>query len=86
MPKTRDKRMTTYLLVSSTYSCRLFSFSVPGLSTAKGLGLAFQANDPYAKEFSLAILNLHEKSFLEDLRRKWWETTNVCDEERETSE
>ena len=53
---------------------------------AKGMGFAFQANDPIMKEFSLAILNLHENGFLEGRRRAWWESTNMCPKEQETSE
>ena len=62
-----------------------FRFLVPGLSTAKGLGLAFQADDPDVTDFSLAILHLHENSFLENLKRKWWESSNGCPQEQETS-
>ncbi|KAL9962101.1 hypothetical protein ACROYT_G031173 [Oculina patagonica] len=58
--------------------------TVPGLTTAKGLGLAFQANDPHVDDFTLAILRLHENDFLNSLRRKWWETKNGCPKEQET--
>ena len=58
---------------------------MPGLSTAKGLALAFQANDPDVQDFSLAILNLHENSALEGLRRKWWESTNGCPQDPDSS-
>ncbi|KAJ7337789.1 hypothetical protein OS493_007946, partial [Desmophyllum pertusum] len=58
--------------------------SVPGLQAAKGLGLALHANDPHTNEFTLAILRLHENDFLASLKRKWWETTNKCPEEKET--
>ncbi|KAJ7337788.1 Bacterial extracellular solute-binding protein, 3 [Desmophyllum pertusum] len=57
---------------------------VPGLQAAKGLGLALQANDPHTNDFTLAILRLHENDFLASLKRKWWETTNKCPEEKET--
>ncbi|XP_022787722.1 glutamate receptor 4-like isoform X2 [Stylophora pistillata] len=58
---------------------------VPGLSTSKGLALAFQANDPHVNDFTLAILRLHENDFLASLKRKWWESTNKCPVEEETS-
>ncbi|XP_078384338.1 glutamate receptor ionotropic, kainate 2-like isoform X1 [Oculina patagonica] len=58
--------------------------TVPGLAIAKGLGLAFQANDPHVDDFSLAILRLHEKDYLNSLRRKWWETKNECPKEQQT--
>ena len=58
---------------------------MPGLSTAKGLALAFQANDPDVKDFSLAILRLHENSFLDGLKRKWWESSGGCPKDQETS-
>lgn len=59
--------------------------SVPGLTTTKGLALAFQANDPHASTFTLAILRLHENDFLNSLQRKWWGTQNECQQEQETS-
>jgi len=58
--------------------------SVPGLSTAKGYGLAFQAGSPNVSEFSLAILRLNEQGFLEKLRRKWWDDKNNCPVEQTT--
>ncbi|PFX27300.1 Glutamate receptor 4 [Stylophora pistillata] len=58
---------------------------VPGLTTAKGLSLALQANDPHTAYFTLAILHLHENNFLETLKRKWWDTENGCPEEQETA-
>ena len=57
---------------------------VPGLTTAKGLSLALQANDPHTADFTLAILRLHENNFLETLKRKWWNAGNGCPEEQET--
>lgn len=59
-------------------------FSVPGVSNAKGLGLAFQANDPYVTDFTLAILRLQENGFLENLKRKWWESSTGCAKEKDT--
>ena len=61
-------------------------FLVPGLSTTKGLGLAFQAGSPNVSEFSLAILRLNEQGFLGKLTRKWWDDTNDCPVEQTTSE
>ncbi|KAL9962102.1 hypothetical protein ACROYT_G031174 [Oculina patagonica] len=58
--------------------------TVPGLTTAKGGALAFQANDPHVVDFTLAILRLHENDFLDNLKRKWWETNNACPQEHET--
>ena len=58
---------------------------MPGLRTARGHALAFQENDPDIKDFSLAILHLHENSFLDGLRRKWWESASGCPKEEETS-
>ncbi|XP_067046387.1 glutamate receptor 4-like isoform X2 [Acropora muricata] len=58
--------------------------SVPGLSTAKGYGLAFQAGSPNVSEFSLAILRLNEQGFVGKLTRKWWENTNNCPVEQTT--
>ena len=58
---------------------------MPGLSTAKGLALAFQENDPDVKDFSLAILRLHENTFLDGLKRKWWESSTGCPKDVETS-
>ncbi|XP_078377925.1 glutamate receptor ionotropic, kainate 3-like [Oculina patagonica] len=58
--------------------------TVPGLTTAKGLALAFQANDPHVDDFTLAILRLHENDFLNSLRRKWWDTKNECPQEQGT--
>ena len=60
-------------------------FSVPGLNNAKGLGLAFQANDPYVTDFTLAILRLQENGFLENLKRKWWESSTGCAKVKDTS-
>ncbi|RMX49451.1 hypothetical protein pdam_00013352 [Pocillopora damicornis] len=56
-----------------------------GLTTAKGLSLALQANDPHTADFTLAILRLHENNFLETLKRKWWDAGNGCPEEQETA-
>ncbi|KAK2560025.1 Glutamate receptor ionotropic [Acropora cervicornis] len=58
--------------------------SVPGLSTAKGYALAFQAGAPNVSEFSLAILRLNEQGFLGTLERKWWDNTNNCPVEKTT--
>ncbi|XP_015753332.1 PREDICTED: glutamate receptor 2-like isoform X2 [Acropora digitifera] len=58
--------------------------SVPGLSTAKGYALAFQAGAPNVSEFSLAILRLNEQGFLGTLTRKWWDNTNKCPVEETT--
>ncbi|XP_067046394.1 glutamate receptor 2-like isoform X1 [Acropora muricata] len=58
--------------------------SVPGLSTAKGYGLAFQAGSPDVSKFSLAILRLNEQGFVGKLTRKWWENTNNCPVEQPT--
>ncbi len=76
------------LFLCSVYFCikrSLFPSSVPGLTTTKGLAVAFQANDPHASAFTLAILRLHENDFLNSLQRKWWETNNECQQEQETS-
>ena len=62
-----------------------FFYSVPGLTTTKGLALAFQTNYPHANDFTLAILRLHENDFLNSLQRKWWGTNNECSQEQETS-
>ena len=61
-------------------------FLVPGLSTAKGFALAFQAGSPDVSEFSLAILQLNELGFLGKLTRKWWDNVNNCPVEQTTSE
>ena len=61
-------------------------FLVPGLSTAKGFALAFQAGSPDVSEFSLAILQLNELGFLGKLTRKWWDNVNNCPVEQVTSE
>ncbi|XP_067050317.1 glutamate receptor ionotropic, kainate 3-like [Acropora muricata] len=47
---------------------------IAGLSAAKGLALALQANDPHTNAFTLAILRLHESLYLANLKRKWWKT------------
>ena len=60
-------------------------FLVPGLSTARGYGLAFQAGSPNVTDFSLAILRLNEQGFLGKLTRKWWDNTNNCPMEQTTS-
>ncbi|XP_078384348.1 glutamate receptor 4-like isoform X2 [Oculina patagonica] len=56
--------------------------TVPGVTTAKGYGLAFQVNDPRLDDFTLAVLRLHENDFLDNLKRKWWDTKNECPEEK----
>ena len=74
---------------SSQSSCTLYHFPrflVPGLSTAKGYALAFQAGSPNVSEFSLALLRLKEQGFLGKLKRKWWDGTNNCPLEQTTSE
>ena len=72
-------------LLSFFFSLLLFPVTVPGLTTAKGFALALQANDPHTKDFTLAILHLHESYFLEKLRRKWWEISHGCPAEIEAS-
>ena len=52
----------------------IFFSAVAGLTAAKGLALAFQANDPHTNAFTLAILRLHESLYLANLKRKWWKT------------
>ena len=61
-------------------------FLVPGLSTAKGFALAFQAGSLDVSEFSLAILQLNELGFLGKLTREWWDNVNNCPVEQTTSE
>lgn len=61
-----------------------YCFTVPGLSTAKGMAFALQANNPHTKELTLTILRLQENNFLDGLRRKWWETSSSCPEEEDT--
>ena len=89
----------SYLLSSPPYSLSLPSpslspsnryhfsrFLVPGLSTAKGLALAFEAGSSSVSDFSLAILRLNEQGFLGKLTRKWWDDTYNCPVEKTTSE
>jgi len=56
----------------------LFFLSVPGLSTAKGLSFALQADDPHTMDFTLAILRLQENQFLEQIKQKWWKKSHGC--------
>ena len=67
-------------VVSTNGSCLL----VPGLSSTSGLAFALQANDPHSREFTLAILRLQRTHVLEDLYRKWWQTSNSCVDEENT--
>lgn len=62
-----------------------YYIAVSGLTTAKGLALALQDNDPHTTNFTLAILRLHENRFLENLERKWWKTKTGCPQEQATS-
>ena len=62
-----------------------FYCSVPGINAERGLALAFPINDPYIESFSLAILQLHENGFFHGLKREWWESSQICPEEQETS-
>ncbi|CAH3162263.1 unnamed protein product, partial [Pocillopora meandrina] len=59
---------------------------VPGLTSAKGFALTFRAHDPHTNIFTLTILHLHENQFLDSLKRKWWDDTNACSQEQDTSE
>ena len=68
------------LFISTNGSCLL----VPGLSSTSGLAFALQANDPHTREFTLTILRLQRTHVLEDLYRKWWQTSNSCDDEENT--
>ena len=67
------------LFVSTNGSCLL----VPGLSSTNGLAFALQANDPHTMQFTLAILRLQNTLVLEDLYRKWWQTSNSCADDEE---
>ena len=69
------------LFVSTNGSCLL----VPGLSSTNGLAFALQANDPHTMQFTLAILRLQNTLFLEDLYRKWWQTSNSCADDEENT-
>ena len=69
------------LFVSTNGSCLL----VPGLSSANGLAFALQANDPHTMQFTLAILRLQNALVLEDLYRKWWQTSNSCADDEENT-
>ena len=57
---------------------------MPGLTNVRGVGLAFQANDPYVTDFTLAILRFQENGFLANLERKWWESSSGCPKEQHT--
>ena len=67
------------LFVSTNGSCLL----VPGLSSTNGLAFALQADDPHTMQFTLAILRLQNTLVLEDLYRKWWQTSNSCADDEE---
>ena len=69
------------LFVSTNGSCLL----VPGLSSTNGLAFALQANDPHTMQFTLAILRLQNTLVLEDLYRKWWQTSNSCADDEENT-
>ena len=69
------------LFVSTNGSCLL----VPGLSSSNGLAFALQANDPHTMQFTLAILRLQNTLVLEDLYRKWWQTSNSCADDEENT-
>ena len=71
-------------LVCLFVSTNGFCLSVPGLSSTSGLAFALQANDPHTREFTLAILRLQRTHVLEDLYRKWWQTSNSCVDEENT--
>ena len=58
---------------------------VPGLSSSNGLAFALQANDPHTMQFTLAILRLQNALVLEDLYRKWWQTSNSCADDEENT-
>ena len=58
---------------------------VPGLSSTNGLAFALQANDPHTMQFTLAILRLQNTLVLEDLYRKWWQTSNSCADDEENT-
>ena len=58
---------------------------VPGLSSSNGLAFALQANDPHTMQFTLAILRLQNTLVLEDLYRKWWQTSNSCADDEENT-
>ena len=68
-----------------TLSEKILCYVVAGLTTAKGLALALQANDPHTYAFTLGILRLHENFVLTNLKRKWWRTTSACPKEPNTS-
>lgn len=68
-----------------TLSEKILCYVVAGLTTAKGLALALQTNDPHTYAFTLGILRLHENFFLAKLKRKWWKTTSACYKEPNTS-
>ena len=65
-------------------ACRSFFLLVPGMSTAKGLSFALQADDPHTMDFTLAILRLQENQFLERIKRKWWKKSHGCADQSRT--
>lgn len=40
------------------------------------------SDSPYRKAFSEQILKLSESGILNDLKDKWWKSTQECDEEK----
>ena len=72
-------------LVSDIYYMNILHFLVPGMSGTSAHAFALQANDPHTMQFTLAILRLQESSVLDNLHRKWWETSNACSKEKDTS-
>ncbi|XP_048590419.1 glutamate receptor 4 [Nematostella vectensis] len=49
-----------------------------GFMGAQSYGIALPKGSPYTNNISMAILQLQEIGFLEELRRKWWDYRSQC--------
>ena len=52
----------------------------------EALGFAVQSNIPHVKDISLEILRLRQNGYLDELRRKWWDSSSKCPKSTEDGE
>ncbi|EDV24879.1 uncharacterized protein TRIADDRAFT_25025, partial [Trichoplax adhaerens] len=70
-----DKATADYYVLRRP--CNLLTIGKPFGHSPLGIGL--QKGSPYVKNFSLAILTLQDRGYMDYLRKKWWTDRSQCD-------
>ena len=73
-----DERPWAFITISATfsYSMQICNIAVVHSDAWLPYGLALPVNSPYTDRLSLAIMELNERDYLEELSRKWFQPEN----------